>query len=541
MKTRIRHWALIPLLVGMPAASAAPILDLESAAGPVRSMVPSRTNSELVSEWGTRVILGGEGGPMIENGSIITPNAQSPRISLGEDGSYWAACRSSGINRGVEIYHNTGDPAYTAWVNTVNLYNLASLLYHDIEVVTSADRCFVVYQITDEEVVECFWFQISNPSNYGFATLGTMTSSGEGVSITSSEVEFDGDEVDLFASWKHTSGIVTLSTTRSVNLGSSWDDVATHPFVVGTMYNGDAIAYCPGDNHVFITYTNNASGDVYVAASDNAFAEGGGYTQTNVMSSSYGLTAGGIASMFGNYILVAAHGETAVSGQNIWWVYSTNSGFSWSTATAFNTPGDQLYPSCAANDDGKFSILYYDDSGTMNSKTATYTDLSGSGWVTWLVDEIDPRRNSSSAVMEDGLYSPRHGGAWGSPGSYFSWNGSSSQGMRVDVQSHADPDPVLIPSSGGTFPYRVTVENTGTSSVSFYGSIEITWPDQSTYGPILGPIPVTAAPGWSYSRVFTFDVPDTWPEGDYSLNALIESGGVVLTSDSFLFRKMAPL
>ncbi|HEX7344019.1 MAG TPA: hypothetical protein VF398_07130, partial [bacterium] len=440
---------------------------------------------------GTQVVFPDPAQPGSDYESGIAEYTWAPKVSRGEDNSYYAVCRSAGLSSGLRIYRNTGNPAATAWVNVLNLYNREDLVWSDIEVVSSEDRCFVAYQDRGANIVECFWFQLSDPANYGFSTVGPCEDDGARLSLTSDEIEFNSG-VTLYASWVRDWVSNELYYNRSTTLGTSWDaPFALSAANASSMYGGNAISYCPGNDHVYIAYTN-LSNEVYVT--ECTVSRGTGATPTswsydNVFTSgSTDFISGGITSNYLGYILVTAYANYPATGYDILWNYSADAGASWSGVNSFGAVGDGTYPSCTSNDDGRFSMLFYHSYGTtqvMYSAYALYTNLSSAGWSTQEVDTETPYDWYSSACIEDGT-SPLRGGAWGSgfgsgSTSYFGWNSNSNEGISLNLTPYTTP--ILVPFTGGAFPYRFNLQNTGASTITIETWVDIYWPTGVTFGP----------------------------------------------------------
>ncbi|RJP77281.1 MAG: T9SS C-terminal target domain-containing protein [Candidatus Zixiibacteriota bacterium] len=511
------------------------------------SMLPMTILPHRNSTCGTEVTFPHPGTPGLDLESGIAANTWAPRVSRGENNEYYAVCRSGGVNSGLRIYHATGDPAGSAWINVLNLYNLQDLRTPDIEVVSSADRCFIVYQNTAYDSVECFWFQLTDSTSYGFSTVGHILDTGDDVSITSDEVEFNGNVYlyvcyDFWDLWS----VGNLKYTRSTTLGLDWEDAIVASGSCENMYAGNAIAYCPGDHHIFISYTFNDT--VYVAEANGLWGTGT-FSSTPVFSGfpTYSYIAGGITSMYGSYIVATAevNNPDTSYGWDAKWSYSSNAGTSWSYPATLMYAGDQKNPSAASNDDGRFAILFYHDYGTpqMMVAYASYTDLATGTWIIPGVDTENPFDGSTySACIEDGT-DPERGGAWSSSysfaaTSYFGWGGTTNPGMELDLIPYTTP--LLVPHTGGSFPYRVRLENAGSSAVQFQALIDILCPADTIYGPILSTNLLNVPAGWSYNNLLTFNVPGSWPEGNYSMNGYIKVNTIVVETDNFLFTKLPP-
>jgi hypothetical protein len=76
--------------------------------------------------------------------------------------------------------------------------------------------------------------------------------------------------------------------------------------------------------------------------------------------------------------------------------------------------------------------------------------------------------------------------------------------------------PIIIPPGGGSFNYNITFTNTGPDTISFQGWIMIELPSGRYYGPVLGPVGLTLAPGASITRMRTQSISGHAPSGAYN-------------------------
>ncbi len=114
-------------------------------------------------------------------------------------------------------------------------------------------------------------------------------------------------------------------------------------------------------------------------------------------------------------------------------------------------------------------------------------------------------------------------------------------GSTPDVNVSLTPfgAPIEIPAAGGSFSYNVAVANGETTPQTFDAWCNVTLPDGSTYGPVLGPVNLTLGAGASLDRTRTQNVPGSAPAGSYSYNAFAGVyPGVIWGTDSFPFTKL---
>ena len=79
----------------------------------------------------------------------------------------------------------------------------------------------------------------------------------------------------------------------------------------------------------------------------------------------------------------------------------------------------------------------------------------------------------------------------------------------------------MIPPTGGSFQYEVAVANNGAETVSVKIWMDVSLPTGGSYGPVLGPLPLSLPAGFSGSRVRTQFVPGAAPAGNYDYNAYL--------------------
>jgi hypothetical protein len=97
--------------------------------------------------------------------------------------------------------------------------------------------------------------------------------------------------------------------------------------------------------------------------------------------------------------------------------------------------------------------------------------------------------------------------------------------------------PIIIPAGGGSFNFIIEISNSNGYLQFITVVCNVTLPDGTIFGPVLGPVSVTLNGGSSISRLRTQNVPAGAPAGNYTYNAYaIVQGDTV--SDSFPFVKL---
>ena len=111
-----------------------------------------------------------------------------------------------------------------------------------------------------------------------------------------------------------------------------------------------------------------------------------------------------------------------------------------------------------------------------------------------------------------------------------------------DVQVTLTPVglPIQIPAAGGSFDFNVELENFDTVPVTFHAWTMATLPNGSEYGPLLGPVVITIAPGGSINRDRSQYVPQNAPTGNYTYDAYVGTfPDDIWDEDHFAFEKLA--
>ena len=99
--------------------------------------------------------------------------------------------------------------------------------------------------------------------------------------------------------------------------------------------------------------------------------------------------------------------------------------------------------------------------------------------------------------------------------------------------------PIQIPANGGTFDFNISVENQGVLPVIVDIWTMATLPNGNEYGPIIGPLNLALAPGFSANRDRTQNVPGNAPAGNYTYDAYVGIyPNTVWAEDHFDFEKL---
>jgi hypothetical protein len=99
--------------------------------------------------------------------------------------------------------------------------------------------------------------------------------------------------------------------------------------------------------------------------------------------------------------------------------------------------------------------------------------------------------------------------------------------------------PIQIPAAGGSFEYNVASSSHAPAGITCDIWVDVTLPDGTVYGPIVGPFEITTPAGSSLNRDRIQSVPVGAPSGTYSYNAYLGIyPDVTWHTDSFAFEKL---
>jgi hypothetical protein len=117
---------------------------------------------------------------------------------------------------------------------------------------------------------------------------------------------------------------------------------------------------------------------------------------------------------------------------------------------------------------------------------------------------------------------------------------TSATAPAVTVSLTPYGTPIQIPAGGGVFNFNIAVANQELTPQAFQGWCDVTLPNGSTYGPVLGPISLTLPSGASINRDRTQSVPASAPAGAYAYNAHVGNyPSTIWASDQFPFTKLS--
>lgn len=106
------------------------------------------------------------------------------------------------------------------------------------------------------------------------------------------------------------------------------------------------------------------------------------------------------------------------------------------------------------------------------------------------------------------------------------------------ILSPIDP-PIVIPAAGGSFSFNTTINNSSDTVQTFDIWVMVQLPDQSWYGPVLGPLPLTLSSATSLTRLRNQYVPAAAPAGSYwYLGRIGDYPEATWDSSGFAFTKL---
>jgi S-formylglutathione hydrolase FrmB len=139
-----------------------------------------------------------------------------------------------------------------------------------------------------------------------------------------------------------------------------------------------------------------------------------------------------------------------------------------------------------------------------------------------------------------------HSGVHSVPERYpisLTWLDSIMQSISIEpyeITLTPENPPIQISASGGSFNFNIAAANNTDSSATCDVWCNITLPNGSIYGPVLGPVNLTLNAGFSGNRNRTQNVPGIAPSGEYSYVGYIGVyPDIVWNMDSFPFEKLA--
>jgi hypothetical protein len=182
--------------------------------------------------------------------------------------------------------------------------------------------------------------------------------------------------------------------------------------------------------------------------------------------------------------------------------------------------------------------------GSWGQYGATYGDvftafsMSSGTVILRLLDDVDePGSIFDVAISDNGAFAACGGKAvharqFGNGGETYSLE-LVTVIQNVEVTLTPVNPPIIIPAGGGSFSYNITFTNTGPDTISFQGWIMMQLPNGRYFGPVLGPVGLTLAPGASITRMRTQSISGHAPAGTYNYIGYAGSYPSVIADSSY--------
>jgi len=148
----------------------------------------------------------------------------------------------------------------------------------------------------------------------------------------------------------------------------------------------------------------------------------------------------------------------------------------------------------------------------------------------------DYRLQWDSPCIDTGDPNPIHNDPDGTRADMGAWYYDQSLPVRILLTPYNAP--IQIPASGGSFQYAIQATNIADSTLITSLWCNLTLPNGTTFGPVLGPVRISLGSGQTISRVRTQNISAHAPAGMYHYNAYAAAAGDT-SEDNFVFTKLA--
>jgi hypothetical protein len=132
-------------------------------------------------------------------------------------------------------------------------------------------------------------------------------------------------------------------------------------------------------------------------------------------------------------------------------------------------------------------------------------------------EENDYRLRWGSPCIDAGVPNPTFNDPDGSIADMGAFYYDQSVPVRILLTPHEIP--IQIPEPGGSFDYTLWLTNIDPGNPTFEVWVDVTLPDGTLFGPLIGPVPTQLDSGLTVSRERTQVVPPGAPEGTYNYKA----------------------
>ncbi len=121
---------------------------------------------------------------------------------------------------------------------------------------------------------------------------------------------------------------------------------------------------------------------------------------------------------------------------------------------------------------------------------------------------------------------------------YYTINIESAPNATVALTPYGAP--IQIPANGGSFDFNIEISNNEATQQSFDAWIMVLLPNNTWYGPVLGPVELSMPGGGIIDRERTQNIPVNAPSGTYNYYAYAgEYPDIIWHEDSFEFEKLS--
>jgi hypothetical protein len=376
------------------------------------------------SELGTEFIIQPPGSQP-DYYHLIADETYDPRVHRSRSNVYYCVARDLDDPQRLNLYQNAGNPANSNWTDIGSIVNAsANLADADIMVLSMINRLYVVYTVGNSSV-EIFGCRPDNPGINRFVTITTASNLSK-CTITSNDYNFPNNPW-LYTCWKQGSG---AKAAISFDGGFEWSVATVADSDVVEMYTGNSMEWCADSMIVAVYYRDTDNAGIVSRCWANLTLNS--FSPRTALTDLYNI--GGIATYLNTVLVMGTRGD--LDDGNVTYAYSTNNGWSWSSAYNFEEDLDQKWPSVTSNYQGVYSLYYTtidweNEDGWMYAKRNTYNNLGGS-WSSLPTYAYGYDNAICSACISEGA-TPTYGGAYcydaySNKSSRFAWAGTLDEG-----------------------------------------------------------------------------------------------------------------
>ena len=197
-------------------------------------------------------------------------------------------------------------------------------------------------------------------------------------------------------------------------------------------------------------------------------------------------------------------------------------GYAKSSASGINDSG-QVIGHLSTSLSGGSTVPFLWDDGVMTSLNTLIPPGSG-----WLLKSASDINNSGQIVC------------WGEApnGQYHGCLLTPNPCMMITLSPYMAP--IILPALGGSFDFNIGISNPGTTGSIADVWCEVTLPNGSQVGPLIGPVNLYLSPGFIIDRDRIQFVPGNAPAGIYIYQGYVGTyPNYICNQDSFTFEKLS--